>query len=604
MSDDITLDTFLARVAAVNPFLENRVNGPAPAGQDVAVVHRAAFDRLTALAGETLGARRGLGAVLTGPAGIGKSHLLARLARWAGPDTAHLVYLHNLQAAPDALPRSLVNAVVAALTHGRRTGFTQTPLYQLALAGLVEAAGGQGHITWSRLEQCHQRWLDRLGPEAGDRIVHEVLYHFFRSANRLARSRGDDGVAGLAVRWLAGQALDPVEARLLGLPPGRRRDEPVALEDAQQLKQVIVALARLAVAHGKPFVLALDQVDNLEDEQFSALSRFLEALLDMAPGLLVVTAGIQPTLVRWRQEGVVQGSAWDRIGQFELRLQPLTPAQAQHLVGARLDDFLTPFATLAPVEERRRNDPLFPLGRAWSEQHLLRSAEIRPRQVISLAREGWRQEQAALDRLGGDWLAGWPHQAGEPVDDGPHLTREQEEALIDQEVERELEVVRRRLLSDPGELPPDGDRLASVLFDLLEACRSRQAAPDLVSVRRLPPPRPGASPTYHLHLQTRAAGGEQTTGVLVLTARHATSAAGFLRRLLEDARPLDRIVLLTDERVPLALGERGRDYLAQLEALPAPELVKLELSFAEVVELEALHAVAGRAGRGRCRPTR
>jgi hypothetical protein len=598
MSDGITLEQFLDRVAVVNPFLDNRVNGPVPAGQDVADIHRAAFERLVGLAGEVCGGR-GLGAVLWGEAGIGKSHLLARLQRWAEPDCAFLVYLHNLQASPDALPRSLVHAVVNRLSGGRRDRFSQTPLYRLVRAGLVEATGQAGRFTWAQLRHYQRRWLDRLGPEAGDRLVQEVLFSFFESASRAGQGEEDDGVAGLAVRWLSGQALDPPEARLLGLPPGRRRDDPAALEDAQELKQVLVGLSRLAMAHGRPFILALDQVDNLEPEQFGALSRFLEAVLDLAVNLLVITAGVRPTLLRWRQEGVVQSSAWDRIGQFEVALLPLPAAQAEQLVRTRLDDFLAPFAVLDQVDAKRRDDSLFPLGQAWSQRHLRSRIEVRPRDVVSLAREGWRQEQLARERLGGDeWLAGWPHEPGGKDNDSPGLTPEQEAERIDQEVDRELQAMRARLLAEPADLPPDGDRLASVLFDLLGQCQSTRVPSELVQVKRLAPPRPGAQPTYHVHVQTQTPGGLQTTGVLVLTVRNAISAAAFLRRLLEDARPLDRVLLVTDARVGLPLGERGQEYLTALESQSSPELVRVNLSLAEVVELEALHAVFGRARSG------
>jgi type II secretory pathway predicted ATPase ExeA len=599
MPDDTTLEQFLARVAGVNPFLDNRVNGPAPAGQDVVEVHRAAFDRLTSLAHEAREAGRGLGAVLWGEAGIGKSHLLARLQRWAAQEGAYLVYLHNLQAAPDALPRSLVNAVVSSLSSGRRSHFVVTPLYNLARAGVVEAAGGVGTFTWRQLEHDHADWLDRLGPSGGDRLMQEVLFRFFQSAARAGQGKHDNGVAGLAVRWLAGQALDPAEARQLGLPPGRHRDDPQALEDAQQLKQVLVALSRLALAHGRPCILALDQVDNLDPEQFSALARFLEAVLDQANNLLVVTVGVRPSLDRWRQEGVVQKSAWDRIGQFEIALLPLPPAQAQRLVQARLDDFLAPFADQGAVQARRRDDDLFPLGKAWSHRHLLSRIEVRPRDVISLAREGWRHEQRALERAGGEtWLASWPHDQASLDDVGPALTPEQEQALLDQEVDREMQAVRARLLAEPAERPPDSDRLASLVFDLLQQCRTSGSIPDLGQVDRLPPPRPGASPTYHLQVQMLTPAGNRTTGLLVLTARNATSAAGFLRRLLEDARPLDRVLLVTDARVGLPLGERGLEYLTALRGQARPELIETELSYADVVDLEALHAVVGRACSG------
>src|SRR5258708_4986811 len=101
------LAPFIQAVQAHNPFLDNRVNAPSASEPDVASIHRAAFNHLTTLAGEALQAHRGLGAVLWGEAGIGKSHLLSRLGRWAD-GKACFVYLHNLQADPHSLPRSLL----------------------------------------------------------------------------------------------------------------------------------------------------------------------------------------------------------------------------------------------------------------------------------------------------------------------------------------------------------------------------------------------------------------------------------------------------------------------------------------------------------------
>src|SRR5579872_2713319 len=114
---DRSLETFYERLRAVNPFLDNRVNGPAPAACDAEAVHPHAFTRLTDLAGQALAARRGLGAVVWGEAGIGKSHLLARLGRWAATNHhAVFVYLHNLQATPEHLPRALLRHVIGVLT--------------------------------------------------------------------------------------------------------------------------------------------------------------------------------------------------------------------------------------------------------------------------------------------------------------------------------------------------------------------------------------------------------------------------------------------------------------------------------------------------------
>jgi hypothetical protein len=597
MSEAVTLESFFNRLAGANPFLENRVNGPAPSGLDVPEIHRGSFEKLTSLAEQALTAQRGLGAVLWGEAGIGKSHLLARLDRWAEQTRATFLYLHNLQAAPDALPRSLLHAVVNLLTGGRRRHFPTTRLYRLVLASLVASAGGEGRYDSDVLERAYHRWLDGLGPAAGDRLVYQVFFSFFHSAQFAALGRDDGRAASLAVRWLSGGALDPDEAHFLGLPPARHRDDPVSLEDAQQIKQVLVAFSRLALCQGRPFVLAIDQVDNLDQEQFASLARFLEALLDTAPNLLVITSGIQATLVDWRQRGVVQLSAWDRIAQTEVRLHRLTPALAERLLRTRLDAFLAPFSSLDKIAAQRREDPFFPIGRRWAHATLLNQIEVRPRDVISLARDGWHAQQARLHRLGGeDWLLDWA--SGKPVEPEPPLvwTPELRRAAIDQEIERALLAVRDELHAAPGTLGTDADRLAGVLHDILQHFRA--PASDLVAVERIPPPRRGAAPAYHLSLRRKADSQETNTGVLVMATGAAVSVAAFLNRLRQNAQPLDRLVLVTEERIGMPLGDKGEEHLEALRQRGPGSFLPVELTFGEHADLEALSAILGRAKAG------
>ena len=78
-SDAAQLDDFFERVSVSNPFLDNRINNPSARDVDVAEIHQTAFTRLTGLAREALAARRGVGVVLWGEAGVGKSHVLSRL---------------------------------------------------------------------------------------------------------------------------------------------------------------------------------------------------------------------------------------------------------------------------------------------------------------------------------------------------------------------------------------------------------------------------------------------------------------------------------------------------------------------------------------------
>lgn len=343
----VTLDDFLARVSTVNPFLDNRVNGPLRDDGDARDVHRAAFERLTALALESCQSRRGLGAVLWGEAGVGKSHILARLGRWATEQNrARYIYLHNLQASPDQLPRSILRGVLSILTLGRASHFRGTPLFQMVANFAHEASGYARERTTMEAARWHyDRLVDRLGlndpAQAAlvDRNVYHVLFEFFRSACEEAKGQAD-GLAGAAVRWLAGDALDPQEAQRLGLIGGPSRHDPVCLRDNQQVKQVLIALTRLAQSRQQPFVLCFDQVDNLDVDQMGSLARFLEALLDSSPNLFVVTAGVRATLLGWREKKVIQDSAWDRIAQFEVTLHRVGSTEAERIVAARLTSFL------------------------------------------------------------------------------------------------------------------------------------------------------------------------------------------------------------------------------------------------------------------------
>ena len=331
--------------------------------------------------------------VLWGEAGVGKSHLLSRLGRWAGTDDqAVFVYLHNLQAAPERLPRALLRAAVSLLTRGQGSRWRATPLWHLIRGGLLAVMGGApGRRSWPAVRHAYDALIDRLGaadlPGAAliDRAVFEVLFQFFRSAHQAAVGEESGETAALALRWLSGEALEPEEGKRFGLRPGAG-DDAVALADSQQIKQVFTALSRLAAAAGRPFVLAFDQVDNLDDEQFSALARFLEALIDASPNLLAVTAGIQTTLLRWREAGTIQHSAWDRLAQFELHLQRLTAAQALRLVHARLAEFLAPFGDVEPIRQRVRSDPYFPLGAEWARRNVEDKVDMRPRDVVNWAR--------------------------------------------------------------------------------------------------------------------------------------------------------------------------------------------------------------------------
>jgi hypothetical protein len=601
-----TLEEFFHQVLAANPFTANRVNGPSATDVDVDTIHRAAFEQVTALAAEAGTSDRGLGAVLWGEAGIGKSHLLARLNRWAEQDNhACFVYLYNLQASPDNLPRSLLKAVISTLTRGRTTDLHRTPLFQLVLKAVHEALDQDTSRIhpWPDVERAVGRLVDRLAQApARAALVHrpayDVLFRFFRAACRDGPRARDHRLAALALCWLGGDSLDPAEACQLGLPPARDRGEPVALGDNQEIKQVLVALSELARYRRQPLLLCLDQVDNLDDDQVTALARFLEAVIDSAPNLLAVTAGVQQTLFDFRQKGLIQASAWDRLAQFEIGLHRVTVAEGRQIVAARLKRFLEPFHDLEPVRERLRQDPFFPLGVAWSGAYFGDKSEVRPRDVLTGAREGWRRQQAALRADGGPaWLDSW---TGLPPESTGRIVRPpfDLDAAIDRKVAQKMDEHQAQRRAEPHTLPPDANNLSGLVQALLEQCVRAGGLHGVAGVEWLRRPRSGPPPAVHLLVRLRPPGAdrEMLAGLLFVATGSATSAAAFLRRLAKDKRPFEHILLVTDQRQPLPLGERGQEYLAALRG--RHRFQQVELTFDEYAALDALKAVIGLARSG------
>jgi hypothetical protein len=602
---DGSLEAFFERLRSINPFLDNRVTGPAAAECDAAAIHPHAFTRLTDLAVQALAARRGLGVVVWGEAGIGKSHLLARLGRWAATDHhAVFVYLHNLQAAPEHLPRALLRHVVAVLTRGRRRNYHATPLFELTHAGAAEAVGDAPRPpSWGVVRKRFNALVDRLahddhpGAAGFERSIYDVLFRFFHSAY-CARMHQDDGAADLAARWLAGQALDAHEAQTLGLPPPRRRDDSVALEDTQQIKQVLVALSRLAASNEQPFILAFDQVDNLDTNQFVALARFLEALLDSAPNLLVVTSGVRASLERWHDNLVVQHSAWDRLAQFEILLQRLNVEQAAQLIHARLHSYLLPFAGLEAIQRRRREDAFFPLGNDWFQRQFHDRHDVRPRDVINWAREGWREQQEAMQGLGDfAWLARTPSLAApSPPPPLVELTQAERRDLTDRLVEQRVAELAAQPVTSAN-LPADAEHLACLLIAVLSHCRedARFGIAKVESVLQVN----GRPPRHTLNIaQQFSQEAPITTGVLVLTTTKATTATATLRRVARQPPSVKRFILLTEERIGLPLASMGKSYFDKVEHRFAPHFHHLRLTTREYAYWQALETVIREARAG------
>jgi len=614
----LSLADFFQHVAYANPFLSGRVSDPSGTEVDVASIHEGPFRELVRYAEEAHRQGIGRGILLSGEPGIGKSHLLARLCRWAEQDErACYVFLHNIQASPERLPRYVLKCVISRLTEGRLRDLHGTPLYWLVTRVVKEAVRQflpEGEIPSAvDARQAYLRlvygWMGgNVNAGADARCVYEVLFRFFLSAWRGRFGDGDEGVAPLAVRWLSGEDLDRQEAEQLGVDAAADPDDLATLPDNQAIESVLVALAEMARGRGQPFLLCFDQVDNLTDEQVRALTQFLHPLIDHAHNLVVVTSAVQSKLLNFVERGVILQAAWERIAEDErgTRLSRIDRNQARALLEARLARFLEPFSALPEAAECRKADGLFPLGTGWLESRFGDFPEFRPRDIINWARDGWRQQQRRLEELGGQrWLEECRRKREQAAVSAPvELSEAELAAAIDAKVQQKIEEQIRRRELEPAGLPPDAGNLSGLVETLLGLAIVAEPTTEgngsvVEYLERVPPPRRGVRPLCDLILKRRCADGREiSTGLSFLVTTNATSAAFALGRILHDPDRPDQIFLITEERQSLRLGRRGEDHFRSLQDLGGERFQHLSISFRQYAELDALQAVLGEARSG------
>lgn len=604
-TNTITLEGYFEHIRYSWPFSRDQVSKPSEQGVDVASIHAKEFDQLKQLAQQACQEARGIGAVLWGEAGIGKSHLLARLANWANQDeNAHYIFLHNLQAGPERLARYVLKSALSSLTEARRNHFAETQLYKM-LSRLMTVALQENRISpkskpsEAELRASYERFIqthtaDEFAEiEVDDHAIYKVLLEFFLAAYWAKQNSKSESKALLALRWLEGDVLDAEEVAQLGLPAAGEQE--ISLPDNQAVERVLVVLTRLARYRRKPFILCFDQVEHLTAENVPAFARFCHSLIDAAGNLLLVTSGVYSDILAFVENRQIISSSWDRIGQEKIQLGRIDLTQARQLLESRLESFNDPFISIPEVKHHITSDTLFPLGRDWMDQEFAGAIELKPREVIRKARHRWRQELAILEKLGPiTWIKNWPSE--------PHSNEENQsfdlDTLIDEVVDRKItEQIRRREL-DPSTLPPDASNMCGLIERLLQQCLNVNCGYTLLRLEH-PPSAVGKQPTYQLMVyEISPQGNEVRTGMVFIDAGSKTSVAGSLRRLVHDPNPPDHVLLVTEERKPLQLAARGQEYYDELLKRGQERFEHLNLTFYQYAQLDALMAVVGQAQSG------
>jgi len=617
---EANLNIFSEHLRLANPFDENRVTQIESLVGDIPQINNSAFEQLKLHAQKTALAVNGRGVVVSGSPGIGKSHLLARFGQWARAEKYPFVYLLNLQAGPNDILRTILRTTVSILTRD----FVRTPwhsrLYKIVSMAVKEAITLYSTENLPSLSQCRRYYRRMLAERNLQGEVYDVLWMLFEDVQRIILRLPRTNLAPLALKWLSGESLDPEEAVRLGL----------------NMENVLRVLCQFAGYRRRSFILCFDQVDTLSEDQVKIWSGTVHALLDLCPGLLVVTSGVDETFLRWTSMGLVSKASWDdRIRQFPVLLSGINAGSARELILSRLKNSCLPFESIPEVASLRAHDVCFPIGKAAVDRILLEPDgsernDMRPRDVISRAGTAWERQVNRIQSLGfGPWLDSWKQPADAPSTESPpqdlNLDSDiNEDADINartrannspSEVRRHKDDVIARKMAEhqegrdqhPEEMPVDSGNLTGLLTRLLTACMQAPETFRQTSYRHLlgfeaAEQRGLSKPAFQLivaHIEPHA-GTRRRIGVTVTDSTSGLSATNMLKRIqtsLLEGDTADAAILVLDERAPLNLAAAGKERLKELNAMESQFSIE-RLSFSDYAALDALESVVGLARAG------
>lgn len=579
---------FARHVAATNPFTSDRVTQADSGEADVLEIHQKEFKKLVRCIDEVRKQQHPVGITLVGPPGVGKSHVLARLFRWAREDgDATLVYLHNVLASPERMGRYLLRATVNSLAGYRPAAYAQSELYALinrAVGARLKGRKGKGSPKLALRKEI----LEAIGHEIDpDRLVMPVFIAYLEQAMgaNLAQPKAEAS-AEAAVNWLGGETIDPQVAESIGLRVNS--EEGASIEDDVAVQRTLDVICRLCACAGRPFVLCLDQVDNLNHSRVTAMASFLQAALDNGHNLCVVLSGVKESMDNLERTGVIPTAAADRLAQHRVLLSKVSPDGGRKIVEERIHQFSAAFKDVKEVAKPRTKDPLVPLTLAWWKGRVGDTIEVRPREVIKWARDAWYGEQDRMHEVGQEaWLKelGMVHEL--PVKPPLPLP----DAIDDVIAKKLTQAVAERKLN-PERLPPDADNLATLTHTLLMVCDDHDAY-TLRSSERVEASRRVSTYDMFVSEQSRK-GTSVSNGLTFLTADNALRATNTMKRLLDDKSPPTHQLLVTDEeRRPLQLGAKGAELYDRLKA--GGRFLHLRLTFDDYAMLDAISSVIGAA---------
>jgi hypothetical protein len=381
----MTLSKLLVDVP--NPFGDGIVSNPwdfdASRTPDVESIHAVAFATCVRLLLQDVRRYGQSSLLIDGPAGSGKTHLVARLLRrlHVSDPPGLLCYVNLDDMAPQILwwnlRRRIASDLLSRPDFQGKTGIER--LLEYRLPGLLQTAAPREPVSlpdWirrvfsssGRKQICVRLRQELFEKVRLDREVRCALLHLFN----------DDGEqAGLARDWLVGDRMNEEQLHRLGLPHGDLSDQ--VLE--HQSREVVLSLLRLA-GESLPIVLCFDQIEHLmhtlqDRGGFVRLVQMIAKLRHEGGKGLFIVSFVRSDLVQHLRDAA-GGAGWARIAENQTSLSPLTWEHANQLILHRMN-------AVKPLQELRRGqgDEYWPLSKqCLQEIHHRMRLHCTPRELL------------------------------------------------------------------------------------------------------------------------------------------------------------------------------------------------------------------------------
>jgi Cdc6-like AAA superfamily ATPase len=455
---------------AENPFDSDKVLRARDAITDVSEIHQKEFKKLRTELEKVRSSGKSRGILVTGVAGSGKSHLVARLYR----ERPREVLFFQVQALPGgtAWLKHILQCIVSDLEQpiSREDETRQLAiLMRHFIEGIRHELGqsdqsGYTLDTLNRALDARQRQILKRIPDPSVGDVLTVLANLWKWQSPSFRKRKpaqSRRKTDLAIQWLKAAMIDDEDFSEIGVQGNLNAEEGMG----QSAYLNVLRLFGHLTAGQAPIILYFDQLDTMETETINSLGDQLLHLIGAdtaAPNYLVVTAGVREEISKFLNEGIIKRAVADVIFKTELDLPALTMDQCLKIVEKRLKLLFS---------DRQREllpnsaDALFPLTTDFAAHKLRGPIKPSPRRVLTMA-------ASAYDEIAGlaspAWLQNWPRV--------PPLLDEQQSGgppsvqLINQFLQKELDKKISAGLQHKVTGPVDGDLLAETIHRLLKIC--------------------------------------------------------------------------------------------------------------------------------------